>query len=99
MPPAARVGDMHVCPMVTPGLPPTQPERPTAAGSGDGVRKRGWIFAHGLGSAPAAAIESEVREPGRIVVCADEMPEMITAITTSFPGTMYRLAASRASGT
>jgi len=22
MPPAARVGDMHVCPMVTPGLPP-----------------------------------------------------------------------------
>jgi len=22
MPPAARVGDMHVCPMVTPGTPP-----------------------------------------------------------------------------
>ena len=22
MPPAARVGDMHVCPMVTPGVPP-----------------------------------------------------------------------------
>ncbi len=22
MPPAARIGDMHVCPMVTPGLPP-----------------------------------------------------------------------------
>jgi len=22
MPPAARLGDMHVCPMVTPGLPP-----------------------------------------------------------------------------
>ena len=22
MPPAARVGDMHVCPMQTPGLPP-----------------------------------------------------------------------------
>ena len=22
MPPASRVGDMHVCPMVTPGLPP-----------------------------------------------------------------------------
>jgi uncharacterized Zn-binding protein involved in type VI secretion len=22
MPPAARVGDMHMCPMVTPGLPP-----------------------------------------------------------------------------
>lgn len=22
MPPAARVGDMHTCPMVTPGLPP-----------------------------------------------------------------------------
>ena len=25
------------------------------------------------GSAPAAAIESEVREPGRIVVCAEEI--------------------------
>jgi uncharacterized Zn-binding protein involved in type VI secretion len=22
MPPAARIGDMHVCPMVTPGVPP-----------------------------------------------------------------------------
>ncbi len=22
MPPAARLGDMHVCPMVTPGVPP-----------------------------------------------------------------------------
>ena len=22
MPPAARIGDMHVCPMVTPGTPP-----------------------------------------------------------------------------
>ncbi|OGG94535.1 MAG: type VI secretion protein [Candidatus Lambdaproteobacteria bacterium RIFOXYD2_FULL_50_16] len=22
MPPAARVGDLHVCPMVTPGMPP-----------------------------------------------------------------------------
>ncbi len=22
MPPAARVGDMHTCPMVTPGVPP-----------------------------------------------------------------------------
>jgi uncharacterized Zn-binding protein involved in type VI secretion len=22
MPPAARIGDLHVCPMVTPGLPP-----------------------------------------------------------------------------
>ena len=38
-----------------------------------------------FGRAPAAAIESDVREPGRIVVCADEMPEMITAITTSLP--------------
>ena len=30
--------------------------------------------ANALGSAPAAAIESEVRDPGRIVVCAEEMP-------------------------
>src|SRR5690348_2980244 len=22
MPPAARIGDMHICPMVTPGVPP-----------------------------------------------------------------------------
>ena len=25
MPPAARVGDMHTCPMVTPGTPPVPP--------------------------------------------------------------------------
>ena len=41
--------------------------------------------ANAFGSAPAAAIESEVREPGRIVVCAEEIPETITATTSSLP--------------
>ena len=50
-----------------------------------GVRNRGWILAKTLGIAPAAAIESDVREPGRIVVWADEMPEMMTASTRSLP--------------
>ena len=43
------------------------------------------MLANFRGSAPAAAIESEVREPGRIVVCAEEIPETITAITTRLP--------------
>ena len=43
------------------------------------------MLANFRGSAPAAAIESDVREPGRIVVCAEEIPETITAITTSLP--------------
>ena len=62
-----------------------------------GVRKRGWISRKGLGSAPAAAIDSEVREPGRIVVCAEEIPEMITAITRSLPSVgAQHLVADRA---
>jgi len=42
MPPAARVGDMHTCPMVTPGTPPVPhvggpilpPEYPTVPTGG-----------------------------------------------------------------
>jgi uncharacterized Zn-binding protein involved in type VI secretion len=32
MPPAARVGDMHTCPMVTPGVPPVPHGGRSAAG-------------------------------------------------------------------
>ena len=48
--------------------------------------------ANAFGSAPAAAIESDVREPGRIVVCAEEIPEMITATISSLPAVSPRTA-------
>ena len=50
--------------------------------------------ANAFGSAPAAAIESEVREPGRIVVCAEEIPETITATTSRPSGPSTCVAAT-----
>src|ERR1700691_661948 len=40
-----------------------------------GVRKRGWIFANDLGSAPYTAMDRVVRAVGRIVVCVDAAAE------------------------
>ena len=55
MPPAARVGDMHVCPMVTPGLPPIPhvggpvmpPGFPTVLIGGQPAARMGDMTAHG----------------------------------------------------
>jgi len=45
-----------------------------------GVRYRGWIFAKYFGSAPLAAIESDVRVVGRIVVCVEAAADVRTAM-------------------
>ena len=47
MPPAARISDMHVCPMVTPGVPPI----PHVGGPGAGGCPTGLI-----GGLPAARV-------------------------------------------
>ena len=48
-----------------------------------GVRKRGWTARVSLGTAPARAIESEVRAVGRIVVCVEADAEVSTAMIRS----------------
>ena len=61
------------------------------------MRKRGWMLAKRFGKAPAAAIESDVREAGRIVVCVEAIPEVITERTTrnaSGPSTSSETAPS-----
>jgi hypothetical protein len=67
--PAARIGDMHVCPMVTPGLPPiphvggpiTGPGCPTVligeTGSG-GSAAGDAVVAGGLSGMPKKALEN-----------------------------------------
>ena len=53
--PAARIGDMHVCPMVTPGLPPIPhvggpimpPGTPTVLIGGKPAARMGDTTAHG----------------------------------------------------
>ena len=71
MPPAARLTDMHVCPMVTPGLPPiphvggpiTGPGAPTVL----------------IGSMPAATV-------GDICVCVGPPSTIIMGSTTVLIG-------------
>src|SRR4051812_49163228 len=48
-----------------------------------GVWKRGWTFPNALGRAPRRAIESDVREPGRIVVWHEASALVSTARMTS----------------
>ena len=43
----------------------------------------GWMFANRLGMAPWAAIESDVRAVGRIVVCVDADADVSTAMIRS----------------
>ena len=47
-----------------------------------GVRNRGWIRPSADGIARARAIDSVVRDAGRIVVCVDASADVSTAITT-----------------
>src|SRR5918995_6694774 len=48
-----------------------------------GVRKRGCVAPRAAGIAPARAIESTVREAGRMVVWVEARAEVRTASTTS----------------
>src|ERR1019366_3715938 len=48
-----------------------------------GVRKRGWILAKAFGIALYAAIASDVRAVGRIVVCVDAAADVSTISTSS----------------
>ena len=56
---------------------------PIQSVDGPGVRNRGWIRPQYFGSAPCAAIESEVREVGRIVVCVEAEADVSTAMIKS----------------
>ena len=48
-----------------------------------GVWKRGCTRPKASGNAPWRAIDSMVREAGRIVVCVDESADVMIAMTTS----------------
>src|SRR4051794_3676674 len=50
---------------------------------GPGVRKRGWMRPQYDGIAPCAAIDSDVREVGRIVVWVDADADVSTAMIRS----------------
>src|ERR1044072_2963793 len=56
---------------------------PIQSVDGPGVRKRGWIRPKYFGSAPWAAIDSDVREVGKIVVCVDAEADVSTAMISS----------------
>ena len=67
MPPAARIGDMHVCPMVTPGTPPVPHVGGPIAGPG--------AMTVLIGGMPAAKI-------GDSGVCVGPPDSIVMASTT-----------------
>ncbi len=67
MPPAARIGDMHVCPMVTPGTPPVPHVGGPIAGPG--------AMTVLIGGMPAAKI-------GDSCVCVGPPDSIVMASTT-----------------
>lgn len=71
MPPAARITDMHVCPMVTPGLPPVPHVGGPVAGPG--------IPTVLIGSLPAAVI-------GDMCVCVGPPDSIIKGSATVMIG-------------
>ena len=73
MPPAARVGDMHICPMVTPGLPPI----PHVGGP---IMPPGTIKVL-LGGQPAAAF-------GNMCTCVGPPAPILKGSTGVFVGNM-----------
>ena len=66
---------------------------PTRNVATSGVWKRGWMRPKLAGIAFWRAIDSSVRDAGRIVVCAEAMPEVMIAMIT-----MKSEAAQRALG-
>ena len=71
MPPAARVTDMHSCPMATPGLPPIPHVGGTIVGPG--------VATVLIGSLPAAVL-------GDLAVCAGPPDTVIKGSTTVMIG-------------
>ena len=71
MPPAARLTDMHTCPMVTPGLPPTPHVGGPVIGPG--------VATVLIGNLPAAVI-------GDNAVCVGPLDTIVTGSTTVLIG-------------
>jgi uncharacterized Zn-binding protein involved in type VI secretion len=71
MPPAARLADMHTCPMVTPGLPPIPHVGGPIAGPG--------VPTVLIGNLPAAVL-------GDVAVCAGPPDTVIRGSTTVMIG-------------
>ncbi len=61
-----------------------------------GVRYRGWTRPSGSGNAPWRAMDSDVRDAGRIVVCVEASADVTIASTTiqlsSVPSTSSAIA-------
>src|SRR5215813_15650065 len=75
MPPAARVGDMHMCPMVTPGVPPIPHVGGPILPAGCPTVLIGGLAAARVGDmATCASAPDVIAPPGAPTVLIGDMP-------------------------
>lgn len=88
MPPAARVTDMHVCPMVTPGLPPVPHVGGPITGPGTPVVLVGGMPAAGVGDLCTCVGPPDVVVKGSATVMIGGRPAARMGDSTAHGGTI-----------
>lgn len=88
MPPAARIGDMHVCPMVTPGVPPIPHVGGPILPPGAVTTLIGGVPAARVGDMAVCVGPPDVIAKGSVTVLIGSMPAARMGDLTAHGGTI-----------